>query len=60
MEAVGAGRSRTRVKRRKAVQAGELAGSSEARFPLGACDCSGDGIGLKSVGLTPGSLLGSA
>jgi len=33
VEAVGAGRSRTKVKRRKAARAGELASSSEALYP---------------------------
>jgi hypothetical protein len=34
VEAVGAWLFRTKVKRRKAARAGELARSSEARFPL--------------------------
>jgi hypothetical protein len=34
MEAIGAGRYRTKVKRRKAPRAGKLTASSEARYPL--------------------------
>jgi hypothetical protein len=60
VEVIGAWPFRAKAKRRKAARMGELAPSSEARFPLVTVGCSGDGMVMKSVGLTRGGLLGSA
>ena len=60
VEVIGAWPFRAKAKRRKAARMGKLTRSSEARFPLVSAGCSGDGMDMKSVGLTRGGLLGSA
>ena len=60
VEVIGVQPSRTTVKRRKASsELGELAGSSNALFPLAIREGIGDGMAAKSVDLTRGALPGS-
>lgn len=58
MEVIGVRRSRTKVKRRKADQAEELARGSEVRYPLGAWAVLATGSLGSLCGLTRGVLSG--